>query len=196
MLRVPWESRQLRRGLALGASMASMLPGTSRTRGHEDRAGMVSRVWPRQAQRRPTALSEPGVGPLLWRLDRAFGHTDHAGDLLHRQGRPPCLEDEPHTPPHAAQTASGGTNLPEWGAKPAVGRLWPIWPGPGNACIGRAALPTGRFAVIALFDPAAAPGLYDVGVTRRPYVRNSRPRTFTPQKPACYAASLEFAGMT
>jgi hypothetical protein len=44
-------------------------------------------VWPRQAQRGRTALFGRGVGPLQELLDGAFGHTDRAGDPLHRQGR-------------------------------------------------------------------------------------------------------------
>jgi hypothetical protein len=70
-----------------------MPPRTSRTRarrgsrwyGPRDRN---SCVWPRQAQRGPTALFGPGARPLQELVDSAFGHTDRAGDLLRHQGGP------------------------------------------------------------------------------------------------------------
>jgi transposase len=79
----------------------------------------ISRVWPRQAQRGPTALSGPGVGPLQELLDSAFGHTDHSGDPLHRQGRNATLPKTSRTRRH--------TRLKRHQVvpKPAVARLWP-----------------------------------------------------------------------
>jgi hypothetical protein len=137
-------------------------------------------VWPRQAQRGPTALLRPGVGPLRGLLDRAFSpadcddplrrevqdRADPVGDLDHvllqgsdaggglpmairstaRQGRD-APEVEPHTPPHAAQTGSRGTDPPERGQSPTLGAggpttgQWPIWPGPAVLASAR------RFAV-------------------------------------------------
>jgi hypothetical protein len=73
-------------------------------------------VWPRQAQRGPTALFGPDVGPFLELLDGAFGHTDRAGDLLHRQGRFAAITTRTrrHTRLNPYQVVP----------KPAIGRLW------------------------------------------------------------------------
>jgi hypothetical protein len=117
-----------------------------------------------QAGYRPCGRDKPNVGLALYSrrvpallqalLDRA-GARDPTGDLDHvllqgcdagdglpgargataRQDRD-APEDEPHTPPHAAQTALGGTNPPEREQSPplrACGRTsgqWSIWPGP------------------------------------------------------------------
>jgi hypothetical protein len=91
---------------------ASMAPGTSRTRGHEDRAGMVVAGRPelaRVAATSPTWACRPGVGPLHEHLD--------SDSML-----PTTSRTRRHTRLNGIRWYQQPTSA---GAKPAVARLWP-----------------------------------------------------------------------
>jgi hypothetical protein len=119
--------------------------GLAPIRGARRLQALLDRAFGHTVRRRPRlAACSDAVVAGRW---SSHGSASLAIGLIANQGRD-APEVEPHTPPHAAQTAPGGANH-QSGSKarrcaPVAQQIgqWPIWPGPAVLALAR------RIAVI------------------------------------------------